>query len=274
MTSPSSCVLLPPSHMQLIDFYLISTPLSIRQLLLALFIKAITLFKNAPVFCSPHRDRPPLQSPSVHLAAVNPTRPLRTSFESLLLCEPVNSFVSMESYQQLLNILDAFVEETPIHNVREDLAFERLTATENLPYYEMNSFESLIDDDLSNSSSTAHDEPSTCVDNIASIVVSSTPPAKVCNTSLTMLSKTTNRIVYTTAPAIHCTLLRTMTYYSTSLLATTASAVSQIPKRKKMPILKKITQHQFKRYRIQLTENHLNRLFKRFSLNTALVTSD
>ena len=189
----------------------------------------------------------------------------------------------MQSYQQLFSILDAYVEEhkTPLHNVREHLAFERHTATENLSYYEMNSFESLIDDELSNSSSAADNEPSTSVDNMPSIIVcsipftiaSSTLPAIVCNTSLKMLSKTTNRIVYTTASKIHCMPLHTVTCYSTSILSTSASPVSLIPKRKRMPILKKITQQQFKWYRIQLTENHLNRLFKRFSLNATLLTS-
>ena len=187
-----------------------------------------------------------------------------------------NKFLNMSSYQDLFNILDGYVEQrkTPSRNVRDQLSFEPDAATQNLPCYEMNSFESLIDDQLSNSSSAAHHEPSTSVHNIPSIIASCTPPAIACISSLSMLSNTSNTILYTTARSIPCTPLHSITYYTSSILSTTPSAVSQIPKRKKMPILKKITHQQFKRYRIQFTENQLIRLFKRFSLNTAIVTSD
>ena len=185
-----------------------------------------------------------------------------------------NKFLSMNSYQDLFNILDGYVEQhkTPAHNVREQLSFEPDTATQNLPCYEMNSFESLIHDHLSDTSSTAEHEPTTSVHDIALSISSYTPPAVGCISSLTTLS---NTILYNTAHSISYTLLHSISYHSSPILSSTPTTVSQIPKRKKMPVLKKkITQHQFKTYQIRFTENQLIRLFKHFSLNTALHTSD
>ena len=218
-----------------------------------------------------HHKRQPYLCTALH------HQPAISSCISVYLFSILYKFLSMNSYQHLFKILDEYVEQhkTPLHNVREQLPFEHHAASQNLPCYEMNSFESLIDDHLSNTSSTTHYEPTTSIHNTPFSMASYTPPAIECISLLTMQTNTTNTILYNTARSIPYTLLHAISYHSSPILSTTPSTVSQIPKRKKMPVLKKkITLHQFKRYQIRFTENHLIRLFKRFSLNTALHTSD